>query len=258
MMIDKRAYYLMDAYLNGQLNEQEQLDFEKYSKDPAFLEELEIQKQLYILNSQRIQRTEFSESEEGKQILKGIQEAEENYFQEKSKKGWIRYLSYGVAASILLLVSIFVINFLTKSDTPLDHYYAEYANWDQLPSLTERVDKDNTLAKGAIAFKDEKYDEAINIFTNYLKAQPNNSQVVMYLGASYLKSGNNSLALQTFEHLTKMNTVDRTRGYWYIALVHLKNNDTNQAISALEKIGSDEKNYKFLKAKEILENIKSR
>ena len=255
-MIDERAYYLIDAYLNDQLTEQEQQEFKTHSKDPSFLEELEIQKQLFINNTQPIDRTEFSKNENGKQILEGIATAEKNYFQEEPKKGKVRYLNYGIAASILLIVSLVLINFLTGTKS-LENYYAENVNWDQLPSLVERVEEDNILVKGAMAFQNKKYDEAIKIFTAYLNEYPNNSQVVMYLGASYLESGDDTSALQTFDHLTQMNSVDKTRGYWYIALIHLKNNDQKQAVMTLENIVGDEKNYNYLKAKEILTQIKS-
>ncbi len=52
-----------------------------------------------------------------------------------------------------------------------------------------------------------------------------------------------------------MNSVDSTKGYWYIALIHLKNDNKENAILMLKKISSNEKNYNYLKAKEVLDKI---
>lgn len=253
-MINEKFYHLIDSYLKGDLSDQDRADFEEYSKNTAFLEELEIQKQLYSIHSEE-DSIAFSKTEEGKEMLKVIQSAEDNYFQNRPKNRIYKYISYGIAASIFLAITIYSISFFTTENPSLQNYYAEYVNWEELPSLLEREDESNTLVKGVSAFSNKNYQEAIDSFKVYLKENPNNPQVISYLGASYLESGNDLSAIETFQGLAEMNSVDSSKGYWFIALIHLKNENKKAAITTLKKIASSDKNYNYIKAKEILGKI---
>ena len=61
-------------------------------------------------------------------------------------------------------------------------------------------------------------------------------------------------AERTFMALTKSEFIDAEKGYWYLALLHLKNNEIELSKNILTKIVS-ESLYNKDKAKELLEDL---
>ena len=67
----------------------------------------------------------------------------------------------------------------------------------------------------------------------------------------------NDKAIATFQKLASIgNTHQHSKGNWYEALMHLKSNDREKAITALEKSAKNPKAYKHKEAKELIEEIK--
>ena len=252
-MITEESYRLIDAYIRDELSDIDRVKFEALLKDDEFVETLKVQQELYALHGSREEKN-FLDSDENKHILEAIKQAESDYFKTKRTSRIKSMLWFSVAASIIVAVSI-AIGFIFDKEPDLTSYYTAYADWDQLPSLTNRSEENNDLAIAEQAFKAEDFQKAISMFNAYRSKNPDNPQILVYLGAAYLEQGNDAMALQTFNLLANSDSIDSSRGLWYIALTHLKYERKDEAVTMLKKISSDPNNYNADKAKEILNKI---
>jgi tetratricopeptide (TPR) repeat protein len=75
------------------------------------------------------------------------------------------------------------------------------------------------------------------------------------LGVSYLEIGEYQKSLQIFNKLLKSDSLDSSKGYWYITLVYLKKGDKQKAKDTLLLILKNEKNFNFRKAEELFDKL---
>ena len=246
-MINEKTYELLDAYLNGILSTKERRDFEvQMTKDRELREEMLLQKDLYEVM--------FLHEQEEKQLKKvqhAISEAHSAYhnFSTPKRRIW-RFV--GVTASILLLLGYFM---FFKTSNSMESLYAEYADWDSLPSLTERTGSGSQLEEAAIYFKEASYTKAISSFEVYLLKDPENPLALTYLGLSYIYSQNYDKAIETFDRLEKGTSLDRDKSYWYKAMAYLKAREKDKAIATLRRLIQDSNNYKYEVAKQLLKRL---
>lgn len=261
-MFDDNTYNLIDGYLKGALSTAEKLEFEKRLKEDSDLyDEFIIQKDLFDALGDEAWAFETSpnaddvdtlktyfDSEEAKSIASAIAKSNTDYQSTKKTVFKLPRLVYPIAASIALILGYFV---LFQKSTTTESLYAEYKNWNDLPSLTVRAnDNDNSLTKGQTAFKNEQYKEASVIFNNYLKNNIN-PQATTYLGVSYIELEQYELALKAFNNLLEGHSLDRSKGYWYKSLVYLKLGDKVKALETLNLLLEKESNYNYQLAKAL-------
>lgn len=133
--------------------------------------------------------------------------------------------------------------------------YVLYSEWKDLPSLTSRSDE-NQLAEGQKMFEQKKYQESYNLFKNYIENKDQTlPSLFIYAGLSALELNKYEEAVYYFDSLISSDAVDQSKGYWYKALVYLKQDRKNKAIPMLENILLDEGNYNFDEAKTILKKL---
>ncbi|MDC8004682.1 tetratricopeptide repeat protein [Aureisphaera galaxeae] len=246
-MIDEKTYEHIDGYLKGTLDEDTRNNFEqRLQSDSELREELEIQKKLY-------EHFEVhSEEEERLQgVMKSIEDAGKAYHGLHGRRKKLRYF-IPVAASIVLLVGYFM---FFGSSSSMDSLYAEYSDWDSLPSLTERGTEVNTLQKAADYFSEKSYAEAISALQTHLEKDPENPLALSYLGLSHLEMQNYDEAIKTFDLLQNGTSLDRNKALWYKAMTYLKAKDEANTISTLEHLLEDSNNYKHKEANELLKTL---
>lgn len=272
MEFDKEIYDQIDAYLNESMNKDETLVFEKKMQTNELLkQEVELNKSLktvikeegwVIKNPNNTQKEEISSirsyrrSDEFINAQAAIESSAKQFFDKKypnkRKKKWIYYT--GVVAAVLL--AFVVLKYTGSQDT--QNLYASYSDWDQLPSLIVQGDDDQQLAKAELLFEDQKYKEAIIVFDTFIKensAEGNvktNPYILSYLGIAHLELENYQKALEYFERLKQSGMIDSSRAHWYKALLYLKKSDIIKAKEQLKLILSNNKNYNYKKAEELL------
>ena len=252
-MITEESYRLIDAYIREELNATDKVRFYSLLKDTEFLEALNVQLELYALHSEE-NKNRFLNPNEREHIIGAIKQAEYDYFKKKKISRIIPLLWYSIAASIILGIFI-TIGFVFDRETDLTSYYVAYANWDTLPSFINRSEEQNNLVIAEEAFKAKDFQKAISIFNMYHIENPDNPQVLAYLGAAYLEQDDDTMALKTFNLLANSNSVDSSLGLWYMALTHLKYNRKDDAVAVLKKISSNPNNYNADEATTILNEI---
>ncbi|OEK07795.1 hypothetical protein A8C32_15010 [Flavivirga aquatica] len=280
MEFNEETYNQIDDYLRGVMGKNDILLFEEKMKSNDLLKkEVAINKLLKSAISNDIEREinpDIYEKEEVSKIKlyrnssefieakKTIEESAKQYFErtdpkQKTIKNKLVYYASIVAAVLLIFLTIR----FTGNQEP-QNLYNDYKDWDALPSLIVQGHTNLLLSKGELLFEDQKYDDAISIFIQFLEQQKNlgnfktHPYVVSYTGISHLELGNYQEALKYFDQLEQSSTIDYSRAYWYKALLYIKKSNTPKAKEQLMLILKDEKNYNYSKAKKVLKKLLSK
>lgn len=262
----------MNRYLNDEMDELERKRFEqKLENDEQLKKELTLEKELrdalnensdYTLFSGNQQNEELSalktklRSDEYQELSNTIKSVGKEYLENeeaaKPRKNYYKYIS--IAAVLVLCFGIY----FSQIKTSLDSYYEANVNWSELPSFTEKGQQEDLFSQGEIAFKASNYEEAIAKFTQIETTHELYVHSLQYLGASYDLLNKNDEAIATFQKLASIGTTrEHSKGNWYEALIHLKNNDKEKAIAALEKSAKNTRAFKHKEAKKLIEEIKN-
>ena len=261
---------LIEKQLREGLSGEEKTAFlSKLANDEEFRQEYELEKQLYenlgeddwnlIGNKNAGLVGEYAElfrSHEARELadlLKDIAERRKHrQMPIQSRKTWILYS--GIAATVLLGLVI-VLLLLQSPDTPAQ-LYAAFLDTSELPSLVERGNAaDSLLVVAQTYFEQGRYKEALNTFDQATPADGGRTaNVMLYQGIAQMETGRYADAARTFDKLIGSNSIDATKGYWYKALLLLKQEDTESAKQILEKI-SRENLYNKVKADLLLKEL---
>ncbi|MEL7146158.1 MAG: tetratricopeptide repeat protein, partial [Bacteroidota bacterium] len=104
-------------------------------------------------------------------------------------------------------------------------------------------------------FEAGKYTEALVTFDQIVKSGGKRTGTIMiYQGMAQMETGQFTTADVTFNTLINSNSIDAQKGYWYKALLFLKQGESDKAAKVLQKI-SQQKMYKAEEAEELLEQL---
>ncbi len=244
--MESEANKLFIAYLENDLSDSERELFEKrLEEDIIFSEEFLEYKSIYGILKNRL-------SPERVSILETINQANTNY---KSKsetklpeekvivfKPW----KYGIAATILLAIGLFLFNNFNKPT------YSDYASPETI-SLTLRSDT-NELAKSAeIAFNAANYDKAISYFDELLKKSPDDLQLQYYKAFALVEISKYDEANNLLKTISESNSVYASKAMWLNALSLLKQKRYDEVEKILNTIPSNAPEYK--KAQKLLSDL---
>ncbi len=274
MEFDNSIYDQIEAFISEKMSEDEKRLFEsKIQSDNELKKEVDLHRSLKIaINDKKWHLTEnVKDNDEFNQIKSirrskkytdiesSIGEAGDQYFENEMKSKRYKAWMYYVGAAVAIACIAFFINYYSGNQST-NALYAEYSNWNDLPSLTVQNENENILAEGERLFLATEYDKAVIIFSNALRdislqGQSPDPYVLSYLGASYLELNDYESALLTFDQLLNSNTIDSSKGYWYKAMVYLKHGNKQKVGEQLKLILQSERNFNFQKAKELCEKL---
>ena len=156
-----------------------------------------------------------------------------------------RYVLSGIAASIMILASVYILFWNEPSQSELYiTYFKPYPNLD----LGVRGEEDPVqLALNQYTLGN--YQEAIQL----LSSIEDDLKVSFYLAISYMMVDDHTSAIQIFKTFPESSVYEQQIN-WYTGLIYLKQQQLTEAIYNLKKIQGDE--YKYEEAQEILDMIK--
>lgn len=254
---------LIDDYLKGLLSDDEVQSFlARVNNDSEFKEKFELEHQLFeALNedSWNFQKNANQEIEDYKSILQGddlqtlkkVLNSANSDFNAQSKVRNLKPFYYLAAASIVLFLGFQL--FLNQNVSNQD-LYNDFVGLNDLPSFVSRSDSESQLIEAQKLFEDKNYSEALNVFRTLEDDIAQNANVFIYKGISEMQLGEFKAAEQTFDELIESNLLDANKGYWYKALLNLKQDRIEACKDILGRIIS-EKLYNFNKAKELLKEL---
>ncbi len=266
MNFDEQTYLLIAAYIEQTLSATERIAFEKrLEEDTALATEVQIHREMHTYYTEPDTLHDLQEyppatmatlkkhlaSDETAALSQKIRAGKRIYENTQKRKKRIRLSYYAAAAAILVIFLISQLVF-QQNATPQE-LYAEYKNWEDVPSLTVKGTPDAEMAQAEALFLERKYAEAITIFEKQLPTQ--HPHLLIYMGISYLELNAIEKARHSFDTLLQSNTLDSHKAYWYIALSYLKQGDHTKAITYLELVRSNPKNYGYEQAEELLEAL---
>jgi tetratricopeptide (TPR) repeat protein len=267
MSFDDQAYEQIASYLNNQMVKAEKATFEVQltndAKLASFVDTFSTLEGVYNEDKWTVKSNatleevkELANEFRTKDVLdlsKKIRAIQENTNQERatrSRKSYFYYISSAVA--IAAVCTLFYFSF--KQSITATDAFEQYHDWTSLPSFQTKSASENNLAKASALFQEEKYQEALAIFTK--ESDTYNPQIQLYIGISQLELENYHEAIQTFDKLLNSNTVDNHKAYWYTSLTYLKQNDAEKAKKVLNTLIENPTNYNYEKARKLLKKLK--
>jgi hypothetical protein len=209
----------VDRYLQGEMEENERIAFEKrLIKDEEARNEVELQK-LIIKGVRKEQLKRIIQKEEGKINGEKIKQA-------KLVRKWI---SIGTLAIAACFSGFFYLGYLNNCSNLVDKYYVAYANIYELPS------------RGGETLHPTQAD---SLFFDALKQ----------LEKGHNRSAAKQLAtLQTRQ--TELHAATENAIKWYLSLVYLKNGQKQKAKELLKQLVEKPSGEFYSEAKNLLKDI---
>ena len=229
-MNDER-YILFENYLSNELSAEEKANFEKQlAEDPELASAFEIFKDLnlHLVNK-------FGNQEELKAFKKNLKSISKEHFKTKKPKVVaFKPWQYAIAASVAILVGLFVFQNINPS-------FDDYNN-PEMATFIERGDVNENLKLAQDAFNAQKYKTAIPYFEAVLKA--NKSPEIQYFYAVSLLEDNQFQKAETnLLELKSGTSIYKNKATWYLALSKLKQEDYDSCKIILQSIPDDFEDY---------------
>ncbi|MBC2846543.1 tetratricopeptide repeat protein [Winogradskyella flava] len=255
---------LIDNYLRGLLSKDEEQSFLKRLKsDIDFNEKFQLEKQLFDAldeeswsfaernTNEANEYLEILNSKDIKNLKKTLAETSTGFNSKKTNTGNKRFFYYLAAASIIVLLGFQM--FFNQNISNQD-LYEEYVGLNDLPSFVSRSDGSNKLANAQELFEKGQYADALDIFNVFESQIENRSNLLIYKGLSYVELEDYENAEQAFNDLVTSDLLDAEKGYWYKALLYLKQDKVLETEGILETIVS-ENFFNSKKARDLLKEL---
>lgn len=267
MNLTTKTLIKIENYLNGNMTSIEKETFKvEINQSEEIKEFIEIYQQINQFENDDDWITFDGETSHLKKAIQLFQQKDVQNFSEKlkiirkeqkpEKKLWQwKKVLYANGLVACLLVFIYVFYFQQPN---LNRIYNNNNSWNELPSLSVKgTNLNDQLNKLEKLFNENKFDESrklcLTIIGNSKTLQPN---ILLYLGVSQLELNEYDNALKTFTTLTKSNTLDFHKGYWYKAMIYLKKEEKELLINELNQIKKHHY-YNNDKAVKILKKLKA-
>lgn len=229
--MNEERYIVFDQYLANEMSDEEKINFEKQlTEDTELATAFEIFKELHLhLENKFGTETEF------KAYKKNIESISKKHFKtKKTKVVDLRAWHYAVAASVTILVGLFVFQNINPS-------FDDYNN-PETATFIERGDVNKSLKSAQDAFNAKNYKKAIPHFEVVRKN--NKSPEIQYFYAISLLEDNQFPKAETnFLDLKWGTSIYKDKATWYLALLKLKQKDYRSCKQILLTIPDNYEDY---------------
>ncbi|WP_420572952.1 hypothetical protein [Kordia sp.] len=175
---------------------------------------------------------------------------------EKPKKPFTLQKYWIPMAAAFVMLFITIVYQLTAQPS-LQELYATYATWNDTPSfIVQDENTTNTKEQIELLYNDKQYELCIEAADTFLStATTDRTNVLIYKGFSLAQLNAHTKALEVFKIISESNTIDASKGLWYMALIYLKTEDTENLRKTLHTITASPTNYQYEKALELLDAL---
>ena len=229
--MNEERYILFGQYLENELSDQEKTTFEKQlSEDQELALAFEIFKDLNLHLENK-----FGNEQELKAFKNNLKSISKEHFKsKKSKVVAFKPWQYAIAASIAILVGLFIFQNINPS-------FEDYNN-PEMATFVERGDVNENLKLAQDAFNAKNYKTAIPYFEAILKV--NKSPEIQYFYAVSLLEDNQFQKAETnLSELKSGTSIYKNKATWYLALSKLKQEEYKSCKEILLTIPDDFEDY---------------
>jgi tetratricopeptide (TPR) repeat protein len=229
--MNEEHYIIFENYLSNELSAEEKINFEKQlAEDTELASAFEIFKELNLHLENK-----FGNEMELKAFKKNLKSVSKEHFKaKKSKVVAFKPWQYTIAASVAVLVGLFVFQNINPS-------FDDYNN-PEMATFIERGDVNENLKLAQDAFNTKNYKTAIPYFEGVLKV--NKTPEIQYFYAiSLLEDNQFQKAESNLSELKSGTSIYKTKAAWYLALSKLKQKDYKSCKEILLTISDDFEDY---------------
>ena len=229
--MNEERYILFGQYLENELSAEEKTDFEKQlAEDQEFASAFEIFKELNLHLENK-----FGNEKELKAFKKNLKSVSKQHFKtKKSKVVAFKPWQYAIAASIAILVGLFVFQNINPS-------FDDYNN-PEIATFVERGDINENLKLAQDAFNAKNYKAAILHFETILK-ESKSPEIQYFYAVSLLENDEFQKADTNLLELQSGTSVYKNKATWYLALSKLKQKEYDSCKAILQTIPDDYEDY---------------
>lgn len=229
--MNEERYIIFENYLSNELSAEEKTKFEKQlAEDVELATAFEIFKELNLHLENK-----FGNENELKAFKKNLKSISKEHIKtKKSKIVAFKPWQYAIAASIAIMVGLFVFQNINPS-------FDDYNN-PEMATFVERGDVNENLKLAQDAFNTKNYKTAILYFEGVLKV--NKTPEIQYFYAiSLLEDNQFQKAESNLSELKSGTSIYKNKATWYLALSKLKQKDYESCKEILLIIPDDYEDY---------------
>ncbi len=229
--MNEERYILFGQYLENELSAEEKIIFEKQlSEDPEFASAFEIFKELNLHLENK-----FGNAKDLKDLKKNLKSVSKEHFKtKKSKVVAFKPWQYAIAASVAVLVGLFVFQNINPS-------FEDYNN-PEMATFIERGDVNKNLKLAQDAFNAKNYKAAIPHFEAVLNSTKT-PEIQYFYAVSLLEDNQFQKAETNLSELKSGTSIYKNKAAWYLALSKLKQKDYKSCKEILQTIPDDYEDY---------------
>lgn len=242
-MKENEEYQRLEDYLMGRLDQSAHQEMEEIlGKDKGLKEEAE---QLRMI-MQGISRS-------GRGELKNRLQELEKSFEENNNTRSISWWSYGIAASVVLLLAGSILFFLADSGQDLNTWYEPYPVLDQ--SIMRSGDQPlDDLQDALQLYETGKYISAAESLQKLQVEEEMEEYVRFYLASSWQAGLKTEKAIPIYREIAENGKIFSIQAQWYLSLCYIQLGKTEEAKQTLQELSSGSSSY-AKKANDLLESL---
>ena len=242
---------LIDKYFAGELSPEERTSLERKLKEDndfakAFQLEKDLMEGLETMGNKNLRpKLEKIYQEEVMEEKKEVKTSTPvHQISTKSNRRW-----WLAAASIAIIA---LLTWMFWPQVSPQKLYAAHAQHEF--DFTEKGSPDQVLYQAETALKANDFAAALPLLENYLSSRPDAYNIVLAKGIAHLELDDHEKAILTFRQLTRVNSLYKTEGTWYLALANLKGGQVESCRQLLRELPPDSGRYQ--QAQNLLEQLK--
>ena len=251
MALHKNDILLIEKYLDGDLSPEESILFEaKRVASPEFNEEASLHEKV-------IRSISTGQKKELKSELKHLYgQVKEEKATTRKQISWYRLVAIlcimGTAALIYLMISPSSKQPTLNTGQLFVKYYEPYTNERLFRSKTTNISHE-----AMDQYQQQQFSAALPLFEKLLAGQPDNDELLLFIGSCHLTLNQTGSALTHFEKASLSTEPSiQQHGIWYMALLYLKEGRQAEVIELLDRLVKEENKY-TRDARDIIEMTKT-
>lgn len=275
MSIEDKDIELIDRYLLGEATSEEKKAVEqRLKKDQEFAEEVDFVRSVILATREKgeeIFRDTLNELEGSLAHRIEKQASTEMGKEDKTRKTvplfrrrWFYYAA--TIAAVVAIGTFFILQqgrqgprLYGKYFTPYPNEIITYARGQQVPEGYDQFTQQeyNLIVRAMKYYERENYGKARELFEANVRKTPENAGLIVYMALCQMQTDKLQPAIQNLEYVLGLsNPPLEKQTQWYLALAHLKNNQTDKADELLQAIAQQPQHPFQDQAQKIVHKIK--
>ncbi|MBJ6366687.1 tetratricopeptide repeat protein [Snuella sedimenti] len=243
--MEEQDYTAFEAYLTNELSQEARINFETRLKaDAEFNKAFNTYKELSAFLAHTLENE--TPSEAFKSNLENISNTHFSKYKKQKTVFALRPWQYAVAASIVLLIGIFMFDNLSNPQ------FNDYNNYQTI-SLTVRGDDSELIKTAEIAFNTKDFNKASKALNKLIALDAENAELKLYRAIANIELNEFDKADTELEGITKGNSVFKNKAIWYLALSKLKQKDYKACKAVLKTLSEEAEDFE--RAQKLLSKL---